>query len=249
MFKRRSPDHRASLDPDDVLADRVKVSAGELLDLIHHVNATGREPGAREVEQRYAQKSCLQSLLVRRFGPELEVVLDPERGGTVSLLHPGHGRDGCHAVISALDEDARAWVQLQIRGPSAVRASGRPRDRSLRGRRDGPAVDGGYPGFAAPPRRRGDPLVRLRHCPCRGATSRSSNLPSPVSAGCRQLLGIELRRAGLRLQAERDRVEALIDLAKGDRRFLGDDGRGVRGDPTFALSRGDRGRAGRIVVT
>jgi hypothetical protein len=114
MSKRRGAHDRKRLDPEDVLAGRVKVGAAELLDLIHHVNPTGRELGAREAEVRYAQKARLQSLLVRRFGPELEVVLDPASEGTVSIVHARHGRDGCHAVVDALDEDARAWVRLQL---------------------------------------------------------------------------------------------------------------------------------------
>jgi hypothetical protein len=114
MPRHKSPADRAALDPEAVLAGRAKVSVAELLDLIHRVNPTGRDRGAREEEVRYAQKSRLQSLLVRRFGASLEVVADPDRDGTVSLLHRGHGRDGCHAVVAALDEDARAWVQLQL---------------------------------------------------------------------------------------------------------------------------------------
>src|SRR5215468_8304612 len=114
MSKHRGPDERKKLDPEDVLAGRVKVGAAELLDLIHRVNPTGRELGAREAEVRYAQKARLQSLLVRRFGPELDVVPDPASEGTVSILHPCHGRDGCHAVLDMLDEDARAWVRLRL---------------------------------------------------------------------------------------------------------------------------------------
>jgi hypothetical protein len=114
MPKRRGPAGRAPLDLDDVLASRVKPTAAELLDLIHRINPTGRELGAREAELRYAQKSRLQSFLVRRFAAEIEVVPDPHHEGTVSLQHRGHGRDGCHAVIAALDDDARAWVQLQV---------------------------------------------------------------------------------------------------------------------------------------
>src|SRR5579863_8121290 len=114
MPKRRSPEGRTSLDSNDVLAGRVKVNAVELLDLIHRVNPTGHDLPTREAELRYAQKSRLQSLLVRRFASSLTVVPDPDHEGTVSLRHQGHGRDGCHAVIAALDEDARAWVQMQL---------------------------------------------------------------------------------------------------------------------------------------
>lgn len=113
MSKRKPPD-RSLLHPDDVLAGRVKPTASELLDLIHRANPTGRDISARDAEQRYALKARLQSLLVRRFGDQIDVVPDPERDGTVSLLHRGHGRDGCHAVIATLEEDARAWVQRQV---------------------------------------------------------------------------------------------------------------------------------------
>jgi hypothetical protein len=48
MSKRRGADDRKRLDPEDVLAGRVKVGAAELLDLIHRVNPTGRGLGARD---------------------------------------------------------------------------------------------------------------------------------------------------------------------------------------------------------
>jgi hypothetical protein len=113
VSKRRGQSH-APLDADDVLAGRRRPTAAEVLDLIHRANPTGRDVGAREAELRYAQKARLQSLLVRRFQAELEVVPDPAHDGTVSLRHRGHGRDGCHAVVATLDDDARAWVQLQL---------------------------------------------------------------------------------------------------------------------------------------
>ena len=110
MSKRKA----TPLDADDVLAGRVKPSAADLLQLIHRENPTGRELGARETEVRYARKARLQSLLVRRFGGELEIALDPAQPGTVSLRHRSHGRDGCHAVLAALDEDARSWTQREL---------------------------------------------------------------------------------------------------------------------------------------
>lgn len=138
MSNRSGRDDRKKLRAEDVLAGRIKVSAVELLDLIHRINPTGRELPPREADLRYAQKARLQSLLVRRFGPELTVVPDPEHEGTVSLLHRGHGRDGCHAVLDTLDEDARAWVQLQLDlGPPSSEAlpapapAARPSSRGL----------------------------------------------------------------------------------------------------------------------
>jgi hypothetical protein len=126
------------LDAQDVLAGRVRPTAVELLDLIHRVNPTGRDLPAREAELRYAQKARLQSLLLRSFAGEIAVVPDPEREGTVSLVHRGRGRDACHAVIAELDEDARAWVQLQVdlgphpdEAPSPAVPAARPSGRGL----------------------------------------------------------------------------------------------------------------------
>ncbi len=121
-YPRRHPMPKPRLDPEDILAGRVKVTAGELLDLIHRVNPTGRDLPAREEALRYAQKSRLQSLLVRRFGPELTIEPDLAHEGTVSIAHRGQGRDGCHAVLDALDEDARSWVRraLDLGPPSSV---------------------------------------------------------------------------------------------------------------------------------
>lgn len=126
--------HASPLDPDDVLAGRVKPSAADLLQLIHRENPTGRELPAREAELRYARKARLQSLLVRRFAGELEVALDPMQPGTVSLRHRGHGRDGCHAVLAALDDDARSWAQCELdlaasAPPSAAAPAARPSGR------------------------------------------------------------------------------------------------------------------------
>jgi hypothetical protein len=112
MSKRRPSSRR--LDPDEVLSGRVQPALADLLDLIHRVNPTGLGLGAREAELRYAQKSRLQSLLVRRFAGEIEVAPDPDEPGTVLLRRRGHGTDACHARTSALDEDARAWVQMQV---------------------------------------------------------------------------------------------------------------------------------------
>ncbi len=111
MSKRKAS---SPFDADDVLAGRVKPGATDLLQLIHRENPTGRELPARETEARYARKARLQSLLVHRFADELEVALDPAQPGTVSLRHRGHGRDACHAVLAALDDDARSWVQREL---------------------------------------------------------------------------------------------------------------------------------------
>ena len=131
MSKRKA----APLDPDDVLAGRVKPGAADLLQLIHRENPTGRELGAHETAVRYARKARLQSLLIHRFAGELEVTLDPAQPGTVSLRHRGHERDGCHAVLDALDEEARSWAQreLDMAASAAPGPSARPAAPSRRG--------------------------------------------------------------------------------------------------------------------
>ena len=58
---------RPPIDPQDVLAGRVRVDARELVALIRRVNPTGLDLPAGEMSRRYAIKSRLQSLLVRRF--------------------------------------------------------------------------------------------------------------------------------------------------------------------------------------
>ncbi|MFI5299479.1 MAG: tetratricopeptide repeat protein [Polyangiales bacterium] len=110
MAKRRGAD----LGADEVLAGAVKASAADLVRLIHLENPTGRELGARETAARYARKARLQSLLVRRFASELDVALDSAHPGTVSLRLRSHGRDGCHAVLASLDDDARSWVRREL---------------------------------------------------------------------------------------------------------------------------------------
>ena len=111
MPKRRGHAGR-HLELDEVLSGRARPTATELVDLIHRVNPTGRELPPRDAEMRYRQMARLQSLRVRSFAAETTVVADPAREGTVSLFH--RGRDACHAVTAELEDDARAWVQLQL---------------------------------------------------------------------------------------------------------------------------------------
>jgi hypothetical protein len=101
-------------DTDDVLAGRVDVRPDELFDLIHRINPTGEPLRASEMEKRYALKARLQSLLIRRFGEALEVVGQPDNQPIVSIRLRSGQRDACHAVLGALDEDARSWVKLRM---------------------------------------------------------------------------------------------------------------------------------------
>src|SRR5262249_13243330 len=141
MSKRRGPDDRKRLDPEDVLAGRVKVGAAELLDLIHRVNPTGRELGAREAEVRYAQKARLQSLLIRRFGPELDVVPDPASEGTVSRRSRGAARRGGAARDQG---QARGRRRPAPPGRAPLRGTGARQRAAGRGApRRAPALGGG----------------------------------------------------------------------------------------------------------
>src|SRR5438552_665869 len=106
--------HRDRVTAEDVLAGRVQPDARELLRLIHAVNPTGRDLAKDEIARRYDIKARLQSLLVRHFSGDLDVVADATDPGVVSLRHRYLPSDGCHARVAALDEDARSWVQLQI---------------------------------------------------------------------------------------------------------------------------------------
>ena len=104
-----------------VLAGGVRPSAAELVELIRQLNPTGRGLPAAVTQRRYQLKSRLQSLLLRRFGEDVEIQVEPGRDGVVLLRHRGVERgDAAHALIAELDEDARSMVQrrLDAAGPA-----------------------------------------------------------------------------------------------------------------------------------
>jgi hypothetical protein len=100
-------------DVDRVLAGQGVASAREMIALIHQVNPTGREVDKAEAARRYACKTRLQTLLVQRFAGELEVVRDGGEG-VVLLWYRYLGVAASHAVVAHLEEEARAWVELQL---------------------------------------------------------------------------------------------------------------------------------------
>ncbi len=113
------PKARPSKQPWDVraadaLAGRAAVDAGEIIDLVHEVNPTGRGRGAPETAARYAVKSRLQSLLIVRFAADIEVAASPGEPGVVSIRHRYRRHDACHAVLDTLDDEARSWVQREL---------------------------------------------------------------------------------------------------------------------------------------
>lgn len=81
--------------------------------LIHAVNPTARDLPGSDRQRRYLLKARLQSLLIRRFPNELQVI-SGDAPGVVSLLHVYAGMDACHAVLDELEEDARSWVTFQL---------------------------------------------------------------------------------------------------------------------------------------
>lgn len=98
-----------------VLAERVRPTAEELLELIRQINPTGRELQAAVTRRRYQLKSQLQSLLVRRFEADLEIVPEPHQAGVVRLRHRYLDRGGAaHAVVAELEADARSLVQRHL---------------------------------------------------------------------------------------------------------------------------------------
>ena len=111
------------LDPEDVIAGRGRpLLARELIELIRDVNPTGRDLPAKEIARRYAQKSRLQSVLIRRFADDLVVAPDPDEPGVVSVRHRPLDTSACHALVNELDEDARSWVQRELDLEASVKA-------------------------------------------------------------------------------------------------------------------------------
>jgi hypothetical protein len=106
MARRRSRERRWSQDPDAVLRGDEPVELRALLRLIQDVNPTGREKDPVERARRYALKSSLQSLLLRRHADVLRVV-KTVRPGIVGLRCTTAREDGGHARLELLDADAR----------------------------------------------------------------------------------------------------------------------------------------------
>lgn len=98
-----------------VLAGGVRPSAAELVELIRQINPTGRGLPATATQRRYQLKSRLQSLLLCRFGEDVEILVEPGRQGVVILRHRGVERgDAAHALLAELDADARSIVQHRL---------------------------------------------------------------------------------------------------------------------------------------
>jgi hypothetical protein len=86
--------------------------------LIHEIkevnDAAKFQPDRWEKEQLLAEKSMLQSHLLREHGELFEIL--PEGRGLVGITGRDDAWDACHAVVENLDPDVRQWVKAQIRG-------------------------------------------------------------------------------------------------------------------------------------
>lgn len=161
MTRRRKGRRGQGWEPEEVLAGKVEIGARELAELIQRVNPTDRNLPLAEVTRRYRLKNQLQSLLVRRFGDEVEV--SAEREGVALLAHRSSGRSACHAHLAELDDDARSWVQRRLDEaaapdvatvPDAAAAATPPRASARTGGRTAesrPWPAGAAPSPGAPP--------------------------------------------------------------------------------------------------
>jgi hypothetical protein len=110
MAKRHK--RRKQADLDKVLGGAAGADAHQIIDLIRQVNPTGADLSPTAAAERYRQKSALQSRLILGYRERMTVVPDPHREGLVTLYY--EGRDACHAVLSELDHEARAWAQRYL---------------------------------------------------------------------------------------------------------------------------------------
>ncbi len=95
-----------------MLSGREHADLPRLILLIHQINPTGRGRDPDTEARHYRLKAALQSLLIARFGAELEV--EETAPDTVVLRRRLDGRDAAHARVDELDEEARLWVRRHL---------------------------------------------------------------------------------------------------------------------------------------
>lgn len=112
----------------------------DIVERVARANPTGRGCKPAEEQARYAEKARLQSLLIESFPGEVRVQAHEGMPGVVSLSVPRLRASAAHAVVEALSDRARAWIQEQLeaaaepgrapappRGASPAPARGEPR--------------------------------------------------------------------------------------------------------------------------
>lgn len=92
----------------------------DLLARIARVNPTGRGRRPGEERVRYEEKARLQSLLIEGYPGEVRAQAHGAMPGIVSLAVPRLRASAAHAVIEALSDRARAWVEEQLRAATEV---------------------------------------------------------------------------------------------------------------------------------
>lgn len=114
MTKRRKNKRQQPKEPEDVLAGRASVTALELIRMIHRINPTKENRGKTETQERYRIKARLQSLLINEFKNSLRVLPVPDDQALVSLQLKHFDENGCHALVSELDDEAISWVKMAV---------------------------------------------------------------------------------------------------------------------------------------
>ena len=148
--RRKKKKIQGPLDPHMVLDGSRRISALELIRLIHSVNPTSREMNAHKASERYRLKAQLQSLLIRRFGEGLRVEgPTPENPDLIGLRLSRFNEDACHALIQELDEDAASWVKRRIDEATSETASN-PENTTEVPETGGPPSRNGLPEETAP---------------------------------------------------------------------------------------------------
>jgi hypothetical protein len=93
---------------------RDEIEIVELVSEIKAVNDAAKfQPDAWEKEQLLAEKSRLQSDLLRHYGERFE--LHEEARGTIGIMGRDSDLDACHARLDRLDPDVRQWALGQLK--------------------------------------------------------------------------------------------------------------------------------------
>lgn len=101
-------------NPEEYAAGQHRPSVAELMASIHMVNPTDKGLDAAEQQRRYALKALLQSRLIRDWSGHLDFEMSDDDGEVITIRHRGHQRDGAHAMLGALDADARYIVYTAL---------------------------------------------------------------------------------------------------------------------------------------
>ena len=98
--------------------DRKQADIEALIREIKDVNDAAKfQPDSWSREQLLAEKSTLQSELLREHGECFEII--PEGKGLVGIIGLAETAtddlDACHAVVDRLDPDVRQWVKARLK--------------------------------------------------------------------------------------------------------------------------------------